>query len=110
REGAAATKAFCAENGIRFEICGKLVVATSDLEMQRMDALYERSKQNTIEVHRLGTDELKEREPNVRGLGALFVPSTGIVSYGEICKAMGHRIAAFGGEIRLSTHVTDIRE
>lgn len=110
REGAAATKAFCAENGIRFEICGKLVVATSDLEMQRMDALYERSKQNTIEVHRLGTDELKEREPNVRGLGALFVPSTGIVSYGEICKAMGHRIAASGGEIRLSTHVTDIRE
>lgn len=110
REGAAATKAFCAQNGIRFEVCGKLLVATSDLEKQRMDALYERSKQNTIEVHRLGADELKEREPNVRGLGALFVPSTGIVSYGEVCEAMGRRIAAFGGEIRLSTHVTGIRE
>ncbi|GAA4163433.1 L-2-hydroxyglutarate oxidase [Shinella granuli] len=110
REGAAATKAFCAENGIRFETCGKLLVATSDLEMQRMDALYERSKQNTIEVHRLGADELKEREPNIRGRGALFVPATGIVSYAEVCEAMGRRIAALGGEIRLSTRVTGIRE
>ncbi|MCW5711038.1 L-2-hydroxyglutarate oxidase [Shinella sp.] len=110
REGAAATKAFCAENGIRFETCGKLLVATSDLEMQRMDALYERSKQNTIEVHRLGADELKDREPNIRGRGALFVPSTGIVSYAEVCEAMGRRIAALGGEIRLSTRVTGLRE
>lgn len=110
REGAAATKAFCAENGIRFETCGKLLVATSDLEMQRMDALYERSKQNTIEVHRLGAGELKEREPNIRGRGALFVPATGIVSYAEVCEAMGRRIAALGGEIRLSTRVTGIRE
>ncbi|WP_432349818.1 L-2-hydroxyglutarate oxidase (plasmid) [Shinella yambaruensis] len=110
REGAAATKAFCAENGIRFETCGKLLVATSDLEMQRMDALYERSRQNIIEVHRLGADELKEREPNIRGRGALFVPSTGIVSYAEMCEAMGRRIAALGGEIRLSTRVTGLRE
>lgn len=110
REGAAATKAFCAENGIRFETCGKLLVATSDLEMQRMDALYERSKQNTIEVHRLGAGELKEREPNIRGRGALFVPATGIVSYAEVCEVMGRRIAALGGEIRLSTRVTGIRE
>lgn len=110
REGAAATKAFCAENGIRFETCGKLLVATSDLEMQRMDALYERSRQNTIEVHRLGADELKDREPNIRGRGALFVPSTGIVSYAEMCEAMGRRIAALGGQIRLSTRVTGLRE
>lgn len=110
RKGAQATKTFCAENGIRFEVCGKLLVATSDLEMQRMDALYERSKQNTIEVHRLSEGELKEREPNIRGRGALFVPSTGIVGYAEVCQAMGRRIAALGGEIRLSTRVTGLRE
>ena len=110
RAGAAATRAFCAENGIRFETCGKLLVATSDLEMQRMEALFERSKQNAIEVHRIGEGELREREPNIRGLGALFVPSTGIVSYAEICEAMGRRIAALGGEIRLKTRVTGIRE
>ena len=110
RKGAEATKAFCTENGIRFETCGKLLVATSDLEMQRMDALHERSKQNTIEVQRISQGELREREPNISGQGALFVPSTGIVSYGEVCQAMGRRIAALGGEIRLSTRVTGIRE
>ena len=110
RKGADATKAFCAENGIRFETCGKLLVATSDVEMQRMDALYERSRQNTIEVHRIGEGELKEREPNISGRGALFVPSTGIVSYAEVCQAMGRRIRALGGDIRLSTRVTGIRE
>ena len=110
REGAVATKTFCAENGIPFETCGKLLVATSDLEMRRMEALFERSRENTIEVHRLGADELKEREPNVRGLGALLVPSTGIVDYAEVCRAMGRRIVALGGKICLSTRVTAIRE
>lgn len=110
RKGADATKAFCLENGIRFEVCGKLLVATSALEVERMEALYERSKQNTIEVRRISEGELKEREPNIRGRGALFVPSTGIVSYAEVCQAMGRRIVALGGEIRLSTRVTGIRE
>lgn len=110
RKGAEATKVFCEENGIRFDVCGKLLVATSALEVQRMEALYERSKQNTIGVQRVGEGELKEREPNIRGLGALFVPSTGIVNYAEVCRAMGRRIAALGGEIRLSTRVSGIRE
>jgi len=110
RKGAEATKAFCAENGIRFETCGKLLIATSDLEMQRMNALHERSKQNMIEVHRVSEGELREREPNISGRGALFVPSTGIVSYAGVCQAMGRRIVALGGEIRLSTRVTGIHE
>lgn len=110
RKGADATKAFCQENGIRFDVCGKLLVATSALEVQRMEALHERSKQNTIEVQRVSEGELKEREPNISGLGALFVPSTGIVSYADVCQAMGRRIKALGGAIRLSTRVTGIRE
>jgi len=110
RKGADATKAFCQENGIRFDVCGKLLVATSALEVQRMEALHERSKQNTIEVQRVSEGALKEREPNISGLGALFVPSTGIVSYADVCQAMGRRIKALGGAIRLSTRVTGIRE
>lgn len=110
RKGATATKEFCEQNGIRYEICGKLLVATTDVEVARMDALYERSKQNTIEVHRVSAGELAEREPNIVGKGALFVPATGIVSYLDICVAMGERITALGGEVRLSTRVTSIRE
>jgi len=110
RKGAVATKTFCAENGIRFDVCGKLLVATSTAEVVRMEALYERSRQNGVEVARVGAEELKEREPNVRGLGALLVPSTGIVDYSEICRAMGCRIEALGGEIHLSSRVSGIRE
>lgn len=110
RKGSVATKTFCAENGIRFDVCGKLLVATSAAEVLRMEALYERSRQNGIEVARVGAEELKEREPNVRGQGALLVPSTGIVDYSEICRAMGCRIEALGGEIHLSTRVSGIRE
>lgn len=110
RKGAVATKTFCAENGIRFDVCGKLLVATSAAEVARMEALYERSRQNGIEVARVGAEELKEREPNVRGQGALLVPSTGIVDYSEICRAMGCRVEALGGEIHLSTRVSGIRE
>ena len=110
RNGAQATKDFCAQNDIRFDVCGKMLVATSDLELQRMALLYERSKQNTIIVDRVSEGELKEREPHIRGLGALFVPSTGIVSYKEVCLAMARRITKLGGEIRLSSRVTGIRE
>lgn len=110
RKGAQATKDFCAQHDIAFEVCGKLLVATNPLEAKRMEALLERSQSNAIEVHRISEGELREREPNIAGLGALFVPSTGIVSYAEVCRAMGRIITARGGEIRLGTRVNAIRE
>lgn len=110
RKGAQATKEFCAENGIAFDTCGKLLVATTALELKRMEALLERSRNNAVEVHRVDADELREREPKITGLGALFVPSTGIVDYGEVCHAMGRCIQAGGGEIRLGTEVRAIKE
>lgn len=110
RKGAVATKEFCQENGIPFEVCGKLVVATSDLELERMEALFQRSAHNTVDVERISQGELEEREPNIQGRGALFVPSTGIVSYAKVCEAMGRRIVASGGDIRLKTRVAGIRE
>lgn len=110
RKGAQATKDFCAANDIPFEVCGKLLVATNPLEVQRMDALFERSKANDIEVIPVSAGELAEREPNIAGLGALLVPSTGIVDYRKVCRAMGRTIERLGGEIVLGTRVTGIRE
>lgn len=110
RRGAQATKEFCAKHDIRFEVCGKLIVATNDVEMRRIGALYERSVANDVEVERIDAAELKRREPNITGLGALFAPSTGIVSYLAICEAMGHEIRTAGGVIALGTEVTGIRE
>ncbi|MCV9918100.1 L-2-hydroxyglutarate oxidase [Pseudomonas sp. BT-42-2] len=110
KRGAQATKDFCTEHGIAFDVCGKLLVASNELEMQRMQALYERSQQNGLKVERLDGAELKQREPNIAGLGALFVDATGIVDYKQVCYAMAKVIEQAGGEVRLSTSVQAIAE
>ncbi|MCX5511018.1 L-2-hydroxyglutarate oxidase [Pseudomonas sp. BJa3] len=110
KRGAQATKDFCAEHGIAFEVCGKLLVASNDLEVQRMQALYERSQQNGLKVERLDADALREREPNIVGKGALFLDATGIVDYQQVCDAMAKVIRQAGGEVRLSTAVRAIQE
>jgi L-2-hydroxyglutarate oxidase len=110
REGAAAIKQFCRDNEILYEQCGKLVVATNELEHNRLKDLAERAKVNQIEIDWLNRDALREREPNVEGVAAIFVHATGIVDYKAVCRAMGAQLAAQGVEIELNTQVTDIRE
>jgi L-2-hydroxyglutarate oxidase len=110
REGAEATKQFCRDNGIEFETCGKLIVATSPIEVERMQALAGRAAQNGIEIQPVGGAELARIEPNVRGLEALLVPATGIVDYRRICLAMAERLREAGIELRLATRATGIIE
>ena len=110
RKGAQATKDFAARHGIPVDVCGKLLVATDAAEVTRMDALYARSHANDVEVERLDATELRRREPNVRGVGALFVPATGIVDYSAIARAMGDVVRQRGGEITLGALVTDLVE
>ncbi|KNX78855.1 hydroxyglutarate oxidase [Pseudomonas sp. 250J] len=110
KRGAQATKDFCSAHGIAFEVCGKLLVASNDLEVQRMQALYERSQQNGLKVERLDAGVLREREPNIVGKGALFLDATGIVDYQQVCDAMARVIRQAGGELRLSTTVRAIQE
>ena len=110
REGAEATKAFCGAHGIPFETCGKLLVATTPLELERMGALRERAELNGIGYELVGQAELAEREPNVSGLGALFIEATGIVDYRQVCEALGREIRAQGGSIEPSSRVDAITE
>ncbi|MDB6142681.1 MAG: hydroxyglutarate oxidase [Pseudomonas sp.] len=110
RRGAQATKDFCTEHGIAFDVCGKLVVATNALEMTRMDALHERAQQNGLTPQRLDGAELSSLEPNIVGLGALLIDSTGIVDYKAICIVMARLIEAAGGEIRMGIKVNSIVE
>lgn len=110
REGADAIKEFCRENSIPFEECGKLVVATNELEHRRLKDLAERAKVNNIEFDWLDRNALREREPFVEGVAAIFVHATGIVDYKAVCKAMGAQLAAQGVQIELNTQVSAIRE
>jgi len=99
RAGERATKTFCEENGVPYRTPGKLVVATSDVEMARLAALETNAAANGISCKRVGAEELTEMEPAVTGLGAIYVPQSGIVDYAAICRAMAARIRAAGGEI-----------
>lgn len=108
--GNRATKQFCTENGIRFDECGKLLVATNALEMQRMQALWERTEANGLQREWLSAEALREREPNITGIGGIFVPSSGIVSYAEVAAAMAREFQMRGGEIRYGTEVIGLDE
>lgn len=110
KRGARATKEFCQAQNIHYETRGKLIVATSPLEMKRMEALHQNALQNEIEVDAIDAAELRRREPEVAGLGALFVPETGIVDYRQICEAMGRVIERDGGEIEFGQRVDAILE
>lgn len=110
KRGAEATKQFCSEHGIKFEVCGKLLVASTALEVQRMEALYARSQLNGMKVERLDAEQLRAREPNIVGLGGLFLDATGIVDYRQVCETMAAVIRRNGGEICLEKTVTAIAE
>jgi L-2-hydroxyglutarate oxidase len=110
KRGERATKEFCTAHGIPFVTCGKTLVATNALELERLEALVGRARENGIEAERLDEAELRRREPNITGLGALFVPATAIVDYRAVCAAMARVITEAGAEIVLGAEVTAIRE
>jgi L-2-hydroxyglutarate oxidase len=110
REGVQATIDFCQQHNIPFKQCGKLLVATNELEVKRMEALYQRCQENNIEVELLDESQLKVCEPNITGLGAILVKSTGIVDYQLITTQMARIFKSLGGEYKLNTPVIKLNE
>jgi len=110
RRGVQATIRFCKDNDIPFEQCGKLIVATSAEEQERMLGLYQRAQQNGINVDLLDEAQLHMTEPNVCGVGAILSGATGIVDYAAVARTMASRFGQLGGEIRTGTEVLNLRE
>jgi len=110
KRGAIQTIAFCKEHDLPYQQCGKLLVATNRLEYERMAVLEARCIQNGIEIQRLSGEELKKREPAVSGLGALFVPATGITDYRKITEKLAGLVADGGGEVCFGAEVKAIHE
>ena len=110
REGNIATKAFCSDHGIRYDECGKLLVATNELELERMAGLVSRSTENRIPVEVLSAQQLQALEPNITGIGAMLVPSTGIVSYTEITRKLVELVGQAGGEVLFNNNVVAMAE
>ena len=100
---------FCEEHGVPFERCGKIVVATNEEEVPRLDELERRGKANGLAgVKRIGAEELREHEPNAAGIAALFVPETGIVDYKQVAQAYARELTRRGGELRTGALATAI--
>jgi len=100
---------FCRENEIDFELPGKVVVATTNDEVPLMENLHKRGEQNGLNgIKRLNAEEIKEYEPHISGVSALYVPQTGIVDYVKISKKYAELIQQYDGEIMLGEKVENI--
>jgi L-2-hydroxyglutarate oxidase len=103
--GAAEMVKFCAEYGIPHEVTGKLIVATERDELPRLHALVQRGRENGIPVRELGPAQISEYEPEVRGLAAIQVGSTGICDYGAVAAQLAN---ASGADVRYGSEVVHI--
>jgi L-2-hydroxyglutarate oxidase LhgO len=106
-EGSAAMVEFCRQHSIPHQICGKVIVATSEEEFPRMQTLFERGQANGLQgVRMIGPEEIREIEPHCAGIRALVVPSTGITDYATVSEKYAEIIASQGGTVSLNTRVT----
>ncbi|TLS41608.1 L-2-hydroxyglutarate oxidase [Streptomyces montanus] len=103
--GAAEMVKFCAEYGIAHAVTGKLIVATDRDELPRLHALVQRGRENGIPVRELGPTQIAEYEPEVRGLAAIHVATTGVCDFVGVARQLAE---ASGAEIRYGTKVTYI--
>jgi L-2-hydroxyglutarate oxidase len=100
---------YCQLKSIRYRLSGKLIVATEESELPRLMELERRATANgCVGVRLLDSTELREIEPHVRGIKALWSPNTGIVDFGHVAAAYAEDVRCFGGEIRTSHTVTGI--
>ncbi len=98
--------AFCQENNVAHEICGKLVVAADESEVPRLRDLETRGSANGLEGLRwLGPEEMREIEPHVGGVAALRVPQEGIVDYPQVCATLAEKLVAGGVRIQTGARV-----
>jgi (S)-2-hydroxyglutarate dehydrogenase len=108
--GAAAMIEFCRKHGVPHEVCGKVIVATREEEFSRLQELCQRGQANGLTgVREIGPEELREIEPQARGLRALHVPSTGVTNYAAVCEKYVELITAREGRILTSAAVIGIK-
>ncbi|GAK05856.1 LOW QUALITY PROTEIN: L-2-hydroxyglutarate oxidase [Geomicrobium sp. JCM 19037] len=110
RAGSESMRAFCETHHIDVDICGKVIVATDEDELPRLERLYERGLENGLAVEKLGADQLRKIEPHVNALAAIRVPTAGIVNYTEVTNKLAELFQENGGIVTLSETVSAIDE
>ena len=109
REGKLAMEAFCEREGIPYEICGKVIVATEEKELAGLGKLFEKGQANGVVCEMIGPEKLLELEPHVRGIKAIHVREAGIAAYTRVCQRLAELVAEAGGRVVTSARATAIR-
>ena len=101
---------FCNQHEISYDLCGKIIVATSPEEIPALENIYQRGTENGLKgLQKLNQNEIKQYEPHVNGVQGIFVPQTGIVNYKDVARKYGELFQEYGGEIHLGERVIDIK-
>ena len=101
---------FCREHGIDHEVCGKVIIATEEKELPLLENLYQRGLENGLNVTKLSSEKVNEIEPHVRCLAGIWVPTSGIVDFSQVCDKYADLIESQGGELYLNAKVEKIFE
>lgn len=102
---------FCSNHEVPFDLCGKIIVATDESELQALKNIGDRGVQNGLTgLKNLTKEELKEYEPHVAGIAGIFVPQTGIVDYKVVAQKYAQVIQQQGGEIHFGEKVIEVQE
>ncbi|HJQ69924.1 MAG TPA: L-2-hydroxyglutarate oxidase [Blastocatellia bacterium] len=110
REGKRALEEFCEREGVAYEICGKVIVAVDEKEIDRLQNLYERGRANGVRCQVIDRARLAELEPHAAGLRALHVPEAGIIDYKKVVQRLAEIVQERGGKVLTNTLVTGMRE
>jgi L-2-hydroxyglutarate oxidase len=102
---------FCNKHNIPYELCGKIIVATSESELTALDNIYNRGIENGLKGLRyINYDEIKAIEPHTYGVKGLVVPQTGIVDYKVVAEKYAEVFQQAGGVLMLNTKVTGVKD
>jgi len=101
---------FCRKHGIKHEVCGKVIVATTEQELPLLEKMFQRGLDNGLPVTKLAAEQVREIEPHVRCLAGIKVPSTGIVDYRQVCEKLANLLRESGGTVMTETRVTRSHE
>lgn len=108
RAGSRSMVEFCRTHDIPHEVCGKVIVATTEAQLPLLEKLLQRGLENQLPVSRLTSEQVREVEPHVRCLAGIKVPTTGIVDYKHVCAKLAELVVAAGGEVRAGVRVLSV--
>jgi (S)-2-hydroxyglutarate dehydrogenase len=102
---------FCRENGVEFDLCGKIIVACNEKELPILENIYKRGIDNgLVDTKKISQEEIKEIEPYCSGISGILVPQTGIIDYKDVSKKYAELFFERGGILELGHKVVGIAQ